>query len=202
MSLYGVALFHHKRAALSKVVREINEINLNMLRKGDSVNYRPQRNRIHLICIGLSVIGMTLGLTTSFSLFVEFLATGEEHLKNHLTAREPSYSLWPFLNCISNVILLCWMSSFLIFIFTLTFEFYLVIALHYRKMATGLKNICITTENMYETFKGFMADLHDLQRSVKITSILKEYHSVYNYLPYSVWWRRWTTYSGVFGQLL
>lgn len=163
MTIYGIALFQCRRTTLSKVMRKLNEMNWNMQRRTDSLKYRSQRNRIHLVCIGMFTMGMLLGLMASISPFFEFLATGEDHFKNHLTANRPSYSLWRFANCIFNILLIIWAVFFFTPIFTMITEIFLIIALNYRVLAADLRDIKIGKEENI-VFNGLMKDLNVLQR--------------------------------------
>lgn len=167
MTFYAVSLFHYKRAPFSQVIRDINEKSWNLRLRVDSFKMRSRRNRIHLLCIYIFSLGMILSFLAGLSLVIEFLATGEDHLKNHFTAHKPPYSIWPFVNSILGCFLFLWALFFLIPIYTIIIEIYLIIALNYRVLADDLRVIEIGMDEN-RIFKGLMKDIQDLQWSVYI----------------------------------
>lgn len=163
MVVYGVVLFHSKRGPLSHVIRDLNGKNWVMLERSNSIEYRSERNRIHLICIGTYLIGTILGCTTGPALFFKYLATGENHFDNHFTADKPPYSLWSFFNCFLNIFLVTWDISFYTPIFTIIMEIFLVISLNFRALAADLKDMSVEAAEEL-IFKRLMKDLQELQR--------------------------------------
>lgn len=162
-AIYGLVLFHWKRAPLTKVIGEVNEKSWNMLRSATTNEIRSQRNRIHYICIVIFLIGAVVGFTTCIGLILEFLITGEEHFKNYFTADKPAYSLWPFMNCIFGCSVINWTFFFYNSFFSMVLELFLIISLNFRVLASDLRKIKIG-EGDLRIFKGLMKELHDLQR--------------------------------------
>lgn len=163
IAVYGIVLFHYKRHTLTSVIKELNIKNLSMLRSSNSLRYRLKRNRIHLTCIGLFSIGISLSASSTITILSEFLYTGEDHFKNYFTMNSSRYSLGSIVNCIVNLLLITWVSFYYNFIFTIVLEIFLVIALNYQALAENILSIKIGRDEN-SSFKRMMVELQDQHR--------------------------------------
>lgn len=159
----GFFLFHRNRDSWSKVVQRVNEKNLMIVQRSDSIKYRSARNRVHLVCIGLCAVFQILCTINASAHLIEFLLTGKVLIKYHWTANSEPYSASSLLYCLYHIVISYYILSFYTGICTMIVEIFLSISLNYRILANDLRAIEVGKADVEQIFKRLMIEIQDLQ---------------------------------------
>lgn len=155
------------RREFSELIRFVNFKSLEILKREDSLKFRPIRNRIYIITASIMIAMSTGAMLTPVPYLLETLSTGELYFNTILPLDNTPYSVAVYLQLAGQLITIYWMLSYGILFLVVIFEPTLRLATSYRVIAADLRTLRngehFTEEGEFQRLRSLMMECNEIK---------------------------------------